>query len=941
MSYTRPDGDSADFLLSGGAYVRPLGDVANFGEGSLQAVFPESFSQSVVGEHSARNQHEFISPLGEDFFRAGWNTVRDPEVYARPYGLAVYFLLGAPYTRPGGSEANFGGVSATPTIYPPGYDGAAFGGANIWNYAKRVLAGAIPPANQYGEPGIWLYTRFVVPGGHKSEAIGSQWASHYLRYVLAAGGSDLLSIGGQWVSHSPRDLAPEGFDAMRFLEAHAVGGDQTISPEGTEMTQWGTRIIPEGKAVYPQGFAGEVGSQDIQLFKRFVSPGGFLTNADDLRFGQAHAWNLRQYIKPILDLDDGLSPQGFGQWTAIENRNKEPGPVGWLSERVGYQFIWNKANPMAPPGIAPPENDSWDKAGSVTHWRREVSPPGVDSFDSERWHVAYNNAVLLNPVGNDAQTFGQPALENRSRMYDKVGNFDTMTTGTPMVAERIRELAFESRYSIEPPPPPLPGVMLHTRYVEYVSAGDFAGTGGHVLDIRWTIITPRWTFHPPEWIGWPALHNVTPEVKTWGSNMEEFGGALVRTQWRRVETTEGDMTQWGRATVRDRRQWAEFVTLGAPPTMLPGPKVTKVGGLPEQQAARPSGIPPAAGQRQVPEPQLSILFAYPEGINSAKFGTPTAVANSILIEPGINTMTIGAPAVVAQRREVRVGKFEDAQVFQPSKPRVSPHTIYAVMEAPAQAMANHPVEGRMHYVGYGDYDYKGVGYHSISNRFRSIRPSGFATSDSVVWPSPSIENARRYISVDGWHSFRRGIPLLPSTQKVKMFHQEHYDSFGDTHVGRPPYIGPVTVSPYGSAPPLPTGAVVDFYHRTLKPVGLHSLEVGASSDRDTPYQWKSLHVGPPMPTIPEGFSAEQFGIAWVSLAVRDMPVQGWDSFASEYNIDDFEQRMRVSKTPRSRPVQTLSAQGVAPRTAGAPDIRPAAHYIRPDGNAETYRKGAP
>lgn len=934
MSYIRKDGASADFNFEGGEYSRPLGDGANFGGGSLQAAIPAGFDLAIIGEHSVRRSYDVVSPHGLDFLGVGWNTVRDTAVYVRPYGLAVYFLLLGPYTRPSGTSANFGGVPSTPTIYPSGYDGAAFGGLNIRNYSARLLAGAIPPANKYGGASIWLYTRYLLPPGAHTQSFGGQWASHFLRHLEAVGAGDNTARGTPWVSHSPREIAAPGFDAMKVLESHVVGGTRYLVPVGTEMTQWGTRIIPEGQVAYPLGFAGEAGKPDVQLHTRYLRPQTFQTNPDGLRFGRQDVWNLRQIVQQDYDPADGLNPPPFGQWTGIENRNKEPVPVGWLSGRIGYQFVWNKASPVAPTGIESPPTE----AGSVTHWRRVVAPGGIDSLASERWHTTYNKADVLRAQGASHQDFGPPALENRSRLYDKVGNFDSMAMGAPMVADRVRGLRVEERHTIEPPQINLPTVKLHTRYVEYVSAGDKFGVGSPVLDIRWTIISPRWPFHPPAWIGEPALRNVTPELRTGGANHEEFGTPGVRTQWRRVETKDGDMVQWGRPTVRDRRHWVEFVTVGAPPNLMPGPKVTKVGGLPEAQPIAPHSIPPGM---VVPKPQLSLLFAYPAGIDSAKFGTPTVVANSIIVEPGYGAYLMGSPSVTSRRRELRVGAFGDSLVFQPSKPSLSPHTIYAVMEAPAQAVLNHPPVANMHYVGYGGYDAKGVGYHSISNSFRSIRPSGFATADSTRWPSPSVENARRYIRPDGVNSFRRGIPLIPGVQEVTVLDQGHYTGFGDTSVGRPPYVGPVTISPYGAAPPTPPYAVVDFYHRNVKPAGVNSLGVGASSDRDAPYQWASLHVGPPMPTIPEGFVGEQFGVASVSLAVRDVSVQGWDSFASEYNIDDFEQRMRVSKTPRRAPATTISAQGVAPCAEGVHDVRLSTHYIRPDGNADVYRKGAP
>ena len=118
--------------------------------------------------------------------------------------------------------------------------------------------------------------------------------------------------------------------------------------------------------------------------------------------------------------------------------------------------------------------------------------------------------------------------------------------------------------------------------------------------------------------------------------------------------------------------------------------------------------------------------------------------------------------------------------------------------------------------------------------------------------------------------------------------------------------------------------------------------MGASVQGDTPFQWQGLRVGPLVPNIPEGFDAQAHGTAWVSLRVRDVPIQGFDAFESTYDLAHFDLRMRVRGTPAPQPpAQVLGAVGIGPVSAGTPDARRGTHYIRPDGNADVYRKGAP
>lgn len=895
--------------------------------------------------------------------------------YHPPAGNKVGLNFSGAYTAPAGNQV---GLEFSPSDEPPsqtqyafaiGFDAFVAGTPLVRNAAEFLFPGSASSGAQvgvpgihnrtqvvgdaggitavgYGRPSVWHYTRYLKPSGMQAAGYGNAWASHWLRYITAAGVGDKTARGTPWISHSPRELAPPGFDAMKLLESHVVGGTRIVAPVGTEMTQWGERIIPVGNVVYPPGFAGDVGAPDVQLMTRYLGAKGFEATPDDLRFPFHHAWNLRQIVQQDYDPNDGLNPPGFGQWTAIEKRNKEPAPVGWLSERHGYTSIFNKAVAVLPQGIATPTQEPFHKAGSITHRVRPLQLDGWDSAEQSRWAAVFNVADPLLPAGVDALELGKPSIENRSRLYDKVGNFDSMELGTPMVAERVRELRIEERHTIEPPQIELPEVKLHTRYLEYVSAGDFAGAGMPVLDIRWTVITPRWAFHPPAWIGEPALRNVTPELRTGGANHEEFGTAGIRTQWRTLETMYGDMVQWGRPIVRDRRHWVEFVTVGAPPNLMPGPKVTKVGGLPDAQGIQPRGIaPPPRLEDQVPRPVLNLLFAYPSGFDSARHGTAKVTANSIRVEPGIGEYLIGEPGVSLKNRVLDVADKGIEPLTTVGRPRLSPHTIYAVMDAPAQAKQNHP-RSDLHYVDHdssGRY-LAGPGRPSVSNQHRWLRASGIGAPSNNP-PLPRIFNKQSFIKVGGSTHLRMGWPSIPGPQAVDLDQSGWLSqAFGATTVKRPPYVGPLHVNATGfNAASFGAGTRVEHFHRAMTVPGWNALTMGASKPGDTPYTWQGLRVGPLMPTIPKGFNAEQFGTAWVSLRVRDVFVPGDDFMqVAEYDPMEFAKRMLVrnASTPRP-PAQGIGSAGFDALAAGTPGARLGAHYIRPDGNAEQYRKGAP
>lgn len=883
--------------------------------------------------------------------------------YHPPAGNLAGLNFSGAYTPPAGNRVGIdftndpdgGEDKSTQFVFPGGWNAIDYGAAGVelythyfavggWLSAKygtpairnlsqaAMGAGATPPRNGYGTPNIWIYTRYLAPPGADAQLFGTQWASHWLRYIAASGVGDKTARGEPWVSRSPRSLEPAGPDMMRVFASLVVGGTRFLCPVGAEMTQWGSRIIPEGQVAYPSGFVGEVGGPDARLHTRYLQPSGFKANPDDLRFGRQDAWNLRQIIEHGYDTNDGLNPPGFGQWMGIENRNKEPVPVGWLSERHGYTSIVNKATAVLPAGMAPTGGAS---AGAVTHKHRPLALEGFDAQGFSGWHVVSNNADLLRPPGASTQEFGRLALENRSRQYQGIGNMDTAVAGTPMVAPAVRGIAFEQRYSIEPPAIPLPEVKLHTRYVEYVSAGERLGTGVPSLSIHWTIIEPKWAFHPPAWIGEPALRNVTPELRTGGANHEDFGAAAVRTQWRSVETQGADAQQFGQATARDRRSWV-FTAGMIPPVMLPGPVVTKVGGMPDPQQIIVGGIAPQA----IPTPTLNIQSAKPSGPDLMRFGAAVVRANSVRVEPGIFDHYFGQPAIGLKRRVLDVDK-KGIPGYEMGTFRVSPHTIYAVVEAPLQAIENHELR-LLHYVDH-DVVYNqpltGPGTPAITHRARSL------TADDIRPPDMdglhTIVNRRITVSPTGVQALRMGMVMTNGPQSISVDNGARTLAVGTAKVVRAPYTGPQVAAPQGVPPPAIVGPYTDFKDRALYPVGLQAMALGASKPGDTPYQWQGLRVGPLVPTIPHGFDAQQFGVPWVSLRVRDVALQGFDVLEVDYEPQNFHKRMRVANatTPRP-PTQRLTTVGVAPPVVLGHSTRMGRHYIRPDGNSDQYRKGA-
>lgn len=892
--------------------------------------------------------------------------------YRPPRGDRVALDFSTLYTPPTGSQVGLEfapgeqGGGSEQYIFPSGADGLDAGVPQLrlaqqwvraqgWGSSAVALGPAVRNHDQYvlhggsaylafGQSLADLWIRYLRPAGALLEGIGAAAATHGVRRVTAAGGGDSLQTPLPWVSRSPRTLEPAAIKAPQVFDTHHVGWTRSIAPLGFDPLEFGSRIIPEGTTLHPSGFAGEVGQPTIQNWVSYLRPVGFKTNSDDLRFGYQRVWNLRQYVVQEFDIDDGLNPPGFGRWTGIENRNKEPVPAGWLSERHGYTSIFNRAWAFAPQGIAAPAEPSYYKAGSVTHKQRFFEAGGLDCMAAGRWHVVRNIAVLAGAAGWQSHLAGTPTLENRSRRYRDVGGLDSAAPGTPMVSEAIRQLTFEARYTIEPPAILLPGVRLHTRYVEDASVGDRAGAGAPALDIRWTLITPRWSFHPPAWIGEPSLRNVTPELRAFGKNQEETGAPAIRTQWRRLETRESDMTLWGRAIVRDRRHWVEFTGALVPPNLMPGPVVTRVGGRPDPQQCMPPSIQREGGQGATAfgSPQLNVLSSRVDGFDSARVGVALVTANSIRVEPGISERKFSSPSIWLRNREVALEDCGIAPNTTTGAADLWPRTIWAVMEAPEQARRSHPPQS-LHYVDYAaNVSLKGPGTPQITNRHRPLGPSGVGLLAFSGVGQPSLYRNPEWLTPKGTLSLRMGVVSLPSEQTASTRSYAAMDQYGRASVVRIDPPGPHPIRPPGVASPTPPQPLVDLHIRQRSVAGWDSLDMGRSKPGDEPFMWQGLRIGPHVPNIPTGFDAQQFGQAWVSLRVRESAVPGWDSFVCEYDVRRFHERMRVRSAWDGRPpIRTLGASAVAAAAVGTPGVRIGRHYIRPDGNADQQRKGAP
>lgn len=905
-------------------------------ESTRRAIEVKGFDSRSFGITNIYNKTPSIAPIGIYSF-AGLNSA---------VGYRIRTLKPSGWYQP-----KFGNhtLAKTPELKPSGFNQSTFGSTWISNKTRSIYAGLGRDSLAIGEITVWHFARYLKPTGIFNDGYGTPRVEHGRRTILAKGSIHSVYGGSAWVSYAVRSLSPSSITYPN-IPIHRVGGTQHIQPFGYIATLFGSRIIPENQSIYPQGFINPFGLTMVDLWKKYIKPNGFLTTGQESghRFGTHRFWNLRQYIEMYYDVDSGLTPPKWTGWTNIENKNKTIGAIGSNSARISEPNIENKARVLSPSGLSALTFGRTMMADRV----RSLKLQGMEAPYISGWSAIYNAASAIAQKGFKADTFGIGAILNTRRYFNRIGNFESLEMGTPMIADRIRTLSFEHRYAIAPPYIPIHSVHLYTRYIEEVGRfDDYQAFGNPSLSIHWNIITPRWTMRDA--YGYPTLKNVTPELGTRGRNSEEFGQSSIRTQWRELLQQGSETVLWGRSEIafRDR----QLLVNGFTQWNVPRPKVTKTGVPPyypqyiwldaveiDGEEKDGHGIePPPRLNAQVSIPTVKTNVIFTEGFIATRYGEQHLQSNGILVDYGISMPDFNQmPRVALKNRTISVGKGIDSTITV-GAPRLSPHTIYAVMEAPPQAVDNH-YGGNSHYVNSdagARYPGEVFGKTVIMLKHRALRNLGLG--NIAGYGTPSIELKRRYIDINGIQAHRMGWPSVgDGTQKIIQFSSSIMTLFGRPTLQRNEQLHR-TIRPSGfNSLRISSVNWVSHYHRTLEASGLFSQQMGTQKSGDTPFMWQGLRVGELVKGNYGGFENQEFGKAWISNRIREVALAGFESFTCEYDYTAFDKRMRVIRNDLPIPELLIKPIGFVLSSYGVPNVNPAAHYIRPDGNADQYRKGA-
>ena len=214
-------------------------------------------------------------------------------------------------------------------------------------------------------------------------------------------------------------------------------------------------------------------------------------------------------------------------------------------------------------------------------------------------------------------------------------------------------------------------------------------------------------------------------------------------------------------------------------------------------------------------------------------------------------------------------------------------------------------------------------------------------SSSNVNSGAYVELQTRYIKPSTIRGFAMGFPEIPFTLKIinikdnGLLSEQH----GSTTIKHAAYLGAQTIAVQGFSKPNFGAQRIELFNRQLLAAGRDSLQMGVSKPKDTPYMWQGLRVGEFVPMSIGAGDTSLFGETIIGLRVREIALEGFVAFRSEYELSAFDERMRVTRGFVDDGLQQdIVTVGAYAGVIGLANVRLGQHFIRPDGNSDQFRK---
>lgn len=855
----------------------------------------------------------------------------------------------------------------------PHGDDLAFPFPIVFNRTYRVLA-TVENRFAWGVARVFDPLQKVGRGADfDSLVFGQAWFSHFLRHIEIGQGviggffeqrrTVRVSFGRQYVV-----LPANSFRRRQFSRNHTVGFPPKIQPQGWDSAAYLTRIVPLGQVVRVDAgmrvrvsFGVSSVRQSVLRVSAWSIPPWVNNWAHILR-------NVRQYVLPSDQVQEQIDGMAFGAAYPY-NRDRVVRPGRFAAVRWGYTLLL-LAGERVVPATLPPQKPGMP---SVTNRVRYAAPFGWDGARIPTGAAVWTNGQVLPPLGTDmaAHTRGAFVWNNR-RFLRRLRGIAGEAYGTAFAAYAVRHIFQDDgslSFMIRPPDMRMPSVALLKRYVP-VRGTDSAAFGTGVFRIRRNMIAPSWTVADGgRAFGQAYLKKRNAEVYLHGFGGFAFSdGAAVGYFVMTLGAETFNRHTFGRLTWIGWR--VRFIGTGGIGTMrVPDghdvwtdstpPFGTKLVVLDARYSEDGRKTNPGNGWdgmlfgRYVGLIDMSVRDA--GGFAPSRFSTGTRFFNNgILIRQGIPIGEAGRCAVSHRHRRVGVRGWRTDSV--PGRPRVTPHTVWVMYSPPPKAAENNgggagyraPSEGIQ--TGYPHIVFNDgrVGQYAAYPQYRAGKVSEHCL----------IENAVQSVRAKGIFHFRAGWnTFYPYTQYVELFSQGDVNAdhmaFGVLKAGFPDVFD-WRIAAAGVPFPGFGRQTVRNRNQDVRPSGADMLEAGKSRWNDTPFMWQGLRVGEKIPTVIGGGDMLRFGgFGSVSYRNRTVRADGMDMFASEGEARRFDDRMTVRrasgmppdnrvgrKGEDAKPVQFVGVPPFGFAPFGRCDIGNKVQFIRPDGYADQFRKGA-
>ena len=574
---------------------------------------------------------------------------------------------------------------------------------------------------------------------------------------------------------SPRYIEPRGI-YEQYPSNHLVSPKITIYPEGLNATLFGTRIIPEIQSIYCQGLDTIYGWAGVKNYNQYINPKGFLGFGEivEQQWGRSKIWNRTQFIIQEHASDDGLNPPMPSKLATVLNRNRTLQMFGLLHQRFGYQQVENGARALLPSGIQ--SSIESEKTNSFIAFRiRKLPLPSIDPIAISSWTNVRLGAKLLKPSGILASRFGTASVENTRRNFRFIGLGVQSIYGNTMVSEAIRTLSFEQRFTIAPPIISLPKVKYGRRFIEFFATDPMSKYGRAEVVSRFNKIYPKYEYK--NLVGEPIVRNLTPELRHRGLDLSEFGNAYIGLYKRHILFEGFNSLLLGGHTIADRKQYINASGI-ANPEITKFHKLEKIGAgkyITQIVDLNNYGIETENFETDPKKwPVIHQNVIRPDSTKEMTiFGTADVHANSIRVEPGYWERLFGVAILTHKNRSINVAAWTEK--LDLGKPSISPHTIYAVVEAPEQAKINHPPQ-RLHYVDGLDREPGAIfGNPEISHFHRKINVAG---KDLSLFGNSELRQTLFEIKPKGFNSLKFGIIAPIGNQTISFRRALDMSSFG-------------------------------------------------------------------------------------------------------------------------------------------------------------------